>query len=76
MSTVVEKIKSELAELTTSERAHVAEFLLESLTGDDAEDIEAAWDAELERRAEMIRSGTARAEPAEKVFAELRKRFE
>jgi putative addiction module component (TIGR02574 family) len=76
MSTVVEKIKSELAELTTSERAHVAEFLLESLTDDDAADIEAAWDAELERRAEMIRSGTARAEPAEKVFAELRKRFE
>ena len=75
MSTVVEKLKSELAELTVRERAHVADFLLQSLDGEPDVDVEAAWDAELERRAEMIRAGEAKGEPAEKVFAELRQRF-
>lgn len=75
MSTVVEKLKSELAELTVRERAHVADFLLQSLADETETDVELAWDAELERRAEMIRNGTAKGEPAEQVFAELRQRF-
>lgn len=61
MATVIEKLKSELTELT--------------LDGEPDSDIEAAWDAELERRAEMIRQGTATGEPAEQVFAELRNRI-
>jgi len=75
MSATVEKLKSELAGLTVQERAHVADFLLHSLEGQRDADAEVAWDAELERRAEMIRSGKATGEPAEKVFAELRERF-
>ena len=39
-----------------------------------AED-EDAWDAELARRAEEIRSGQAQGEPAEQVLAELRKKY-
>lgn len=55
------KLKSQLAGSTAHERTQ-------------AVDIEAAWDVELARRAEMIRVGKARGEPAEQVFAELRNR--
>jgi hypothetical protein len=39
------------------------------------DDSEAAWDAELERRAAEIKSGQAIGEPASKVFAELRDKY-
>ena len=42
------------------------------LGGDDADP---AWDAELLRRIESVRNGTAKTVPAEEVFAEIRARF-
>lgn len=68
-------MKSELSRLSAQERAEVAEFLLHSLDNTPDAGAEAAWDLELERRAAMIRDGTAKGEPAELVFAELRRRF-
>lgn len=75
MSATIEKLKTELAGLSVFDRAHVADFLLQSNEGEPDAGAETLWDAELERRAEMIRSGKAVGEPAELVFAELRQRF-
>jgi putative addiction module component (TIGR02574 family) len=51
----VEKLKTELARLTPKERAEIASFLIRSLDDDVDPDAEAAWDAELARRAEEIK---------------------
>jgi putative addiction module component (TIGR02574 family) len=76
-SQTIERLKAELTELEKSERAEIARFLLSSLDDDDKADpdLEIAWDAELARRYEEIQQGVAIGEPAEKVFAELRKKY-
>lgn len=75
MGTVAEKLKGQLVRLSARERAEIAQFLLHSL--DDGADADAlsAWDAELTRRAEDIKSGKAAGQPAKKVMAELRKKY-
>ncbi len=75
MSITAEKIKTQLSSLTSKERAELAHFLIVSLDTRVDEDAEAAWDAELARRAEEIRTGTAKGEPAEQVFAEIRAKY-
>ena len=75
MSEVAEKMKIELARLTARERAELAHFLIQSLDEEPDVDAEAAWDAELARRAAEIKSGNATGEPAEKVFAYLREKY-
>jgi putative addiction module component (TIGR02574 family) len=78
MVVAVEKLKAELAALTESERADLAQFLLNSLDESNAEadaEIEAAWDIELARRVDGIRNGTAQGKPANEVFAELREQY-
>ncbi len=72
MSATAEKIRGELVALSPEERAELAHFLIRSLDGAADSDAEQAWDAELSRRADEIRSGTATGQPAEEVFAELR----
>lgn len=74
MTDTAEKLKTQLAQLSTQERAELAHFLIHSLDEGVDADADAAWDAELARRLEEIRSGKAVGEPAEKVFAELRKK--
>jgi putative addiction module component (TIGR02574 family) len=74
MSEAAERLKSELAHLPAPERAALAHFLIHSLDEESEADAEAAWDTELIRRAEEIRSGKAVGEPADKVFAELREK--
>lgn len=75
MTAVAEKLKTELSQLPESDRAELAHFLLRSLDEQDDADAEAAWEAELGRRAKEIRSGSATGQPAEKVMAELREKF-
>jgi putative addiction module component (TIGR02574 family) len=71
MPTTVQKIKGELKKLSAKERTEVARFLLKSFEGDQ----ESAFDKELERRANEIKSGRARGIPADKVFAKLREKY-
>jgi len=73
MTQTAEKLKEEVLRLPTEDRAELAYCLIRSLDEDDAE-LQAAWEAELERRWRDMESGKAPAEPAESVFAELRKR--
>jgi putative addiction module component (TIGR02574 family) len=72
MSLTAEKMRTELATLTEAERADLARFLIESLDSGSDKDAEAAWEAELERRAGEIRNGRESGESAGKVFSELR----
>ena len=75
MTAKAEQLKSELATLTPEDRAELARFLVESLDEGEQQDVEAAWDAELKRRAEEIESGLVAGEPAEKVLRELRAKY-
>jgi putative addiction module component (TIGR02574 family) len=74
MSAAAEKLKSQLAELPTGDRAELARFLLLSLQESDP-DAEQLWDTELKRREQEILDGTAKGEPWENVSAELRKKY-
>lgn len=72
MSLTAEKMRAELATLTEAERADLARFLIQSLDPGSDKDAEAAWEAELKRRAGEIRDGRESGESADKVFSELR----
>jgi putative addiction module component (TIGR02574 family) len=67
----LDELQREAERLTPEEQRKLIGFLLALGDGCDA-DAETAWDAELARRAEEIKSGNATGEPAEKVFSELR----
>jgi putative addiction module component (TIGR02574 family) len=75
MTEAAEKLKAQLSQLSMPERAELAHFLIHSLDEGIDADAEAAWDVELVRRMEEIRSGKTVGEPADKVFAELRKKY-
>jgi putative addiction module component (TIGR02574 family) len=75
MIEAAEKLKARLSQLSMQERAELAHFLIHSLDEGVDADAEAAWDVELVRRMEEIRSGKTVGEPADKVFAELRKKY-
>jgi len=74
MTETAERLKPELAQLSAQDRAALAHYLIHSLDEDEEPGAEAAWDAELARRAEEIKSGKAVGEPADKVFRELREK--
>lgn len=75
MTAKAERLKSELGALTPEERAELARFLVQSLDEEQEQGVEAAWDAELKRRAAEIESGRVGGEPAEKVLRELRAKY-
>ena len=75
MTENVEQLKSQLSRLSAQERAALAHFLIHSLDEGVDIDADAAWDAELARRMEELKSGKAVGEPADKVFAELREKY-
>ena len=71
MTVVMEKLKTELAGLTPTERAELAHFLIDSIDDGWDEGSEAAWDDELARRAAEISNGKIQGKPVEQVFAVL-----
>lgn len=75
MTEVAERLKPALTQLSEQDRAALAHFLIHSLDEHEDDDAEAAWDVELARRAEEIKSGKAIGEPAAKVFADLREKY-
>jgi putative addiction module component (TIGR02574 family) len=70
-------LKAELTRLSVGERAELAEFLMDSLDNDanGVPEAEAAFAAELKRRADEIRSGKVVGIPAEQMFRELREKY-
>jgi putative addiction module component (TIGR02574 family) len=75
MSEALETLKSQLVALPPGDRAELADFLIDTLEEESEGNIDATWNAELDRRMADIRSGQVTGKPAEQVFAELRERF-
>ena len=74
MAQPMKQLRSELEQLSAKDRADLAYFLLGSLEPED-EGVAAAWDVEVARRVDEIRSGRASGTPAEEVFAQLRQEY-
>ncbi|MGV3663710.1 MAG: addiction module protein [Prosthecobacter sp.] len=76
MTTVAANFIPLLEPLGASDRAELASWLIHSLdgAGETDEGCEQAWDTEIQRRSEEIHSGKVAGIPAEKVFAEIRRR--
>ncbi len=72
MSVSADEWKTELSRLPTKERAELARFLIDSLDRQTDADADEAWEAELSRRAEGIRSGKAQGKPVDEAMTELR----
>jgi putative addiction module component (TIGR02574 family) len=79
LASMSSKIRDEILEnalrLGLNERAELAAELLASLDGTPDEDADAAWAAEVERRAERARSGDDPGQPWSVVRDQLRDRF-
>ncbi|MEX0775835.1 MAG: addiction module protein [Phycisphaeraceae bacterium] len=71
MPATKDQLKSHLSDLPVEDRAELAQFLIDSLDGDQGQ-TDAAFDAELARRVEEIEQGRASGEPADQVITELR----
>ncbi len=69
-----DQLKAELGRLDAESRADLALFLVDSLDSCEDADADQLWDAELQRRLEEIRSGTAAGRPVAAVMAELREK--
>ena len=77
MSTLLERIRSDVRLLTAEEQRALAVDLFDASWGpyDPAAEVKAAWDAEITSRAEDIRAGNADVIPWASVQADLAKEF-
>jgi putative addiction module component (TIGR02574 family) len=75
MNARARKIIDEALALPADERALVVAELQESLGSNSAEDVQAAWDDELVRRAEAIVGGKAESVDGEHVAQRVRAMF-
>ena len=71
MSTLLERLREQAKHLTDDERCILGAELLEPDGDDDKASVEQAWDEEILRRVEEIKSGTVQMIPMEEVFTEL-----
>jgi putative addiction module component (TIGR02574 family) len=74
MAPAAAKVLAEALALTAEERGELARVLLDSIAAEPGNDpsVEAAWAAELERRAASVADGTAELVPWDEVRASLR----
>lgn len=75
MTEIAERLRNELLQLPSQDRAELAYYLLQSLDQKGEEASQAAWEAELERRWQEMETGAVEGESAEDVFASLRKKY-
>ena len=72
MSKTGQEVLHEALQLSLADRAELAAELLASLDGEPDEDVEAAWAAEVERRAARARSGQDGGRPWAEVRDQIR----
>ena len=75
MSSLLQQVASKAHNLSPSERAELAHELIVSLDDVKDKELEMAWDTEIERRIEEIKSGRAKGRPAEEILAEIRAKY-
>ena len=75
MSTESSRILIEALALPVSERAELAERILDSLGNEPTAERLANWAIETESRLDAIARGELRTRPAEEVFSRLRQRY-
>ena len=73
MPTLVDELSARAKNLSSRDRARLAEELLDSLQGESDPDADVAWDREIERRVGEIDAGTVKLIAAEDVHAEARR---
>ena len=74
MSSLLERVRREAMHLSEKDRGILAHEVLTSPDRDDP-GAEQAWEDEIARRVERIRSGREAGHPAEEVFTEIRQEF-
>lgn len=70
MLLTAEQIKAEAMKLSPEERADLADWLW--ISAAPREEVQAAWDVEIERRIRQLESGEVESIPAEEVLAKLK----
>jgi putative addiction module component (TIGR02574 family) len=76
MTPQVSELLEKALSLSTQERGLLIDRLVESLDDEPAEEgAEAAWDGEIKRRVDDIRSGRVKTIPGEQVLRELADEF-
>jgi putative addiction module component (TIGR02574 family) len=71
MSSETSKLLKQALSLSADERAALANSLLDSLVGADDEGVQEAWDAEIARRIQNLKSGKAITVPWEELHGQL-----
>jgi putative addiction module component (TIGR02574 family) len=72
MSSTVDEIMTQALQLSSKERAIIAERLISSLESHVDLDVERAWQREVQRRVESIEEGAVQCIPWEEVRERLR----
>jgi putative addiction module component (TIGR02574 family) len=75
MKTELKKIANDALLLPIQQRAALAHILISSLDDDSQQEVEHAWEVELEKRINDIRSGKVKGISAAEVFAKLREKY-
>jgi putative addiction module component (TIGR02574 family) len=75
MTEALQQLMPQIQRLSVDERAELADLVLASLPVKEMAAIEKAWQAEVDRRLERIRSGKAKGRPVEEVLEDLRKKY-
>ena len=78
MPATLKQVANDARSLAPAERDKLLAMLIHDLHPDEdlpAEDIEKAWDVEIERRVEEIKSGKVVGRPMEQVLNELRAKY-
>ena len=75
MSILLEEIARKVLNLPPEERAELAHKLIVSIDDAIDKEAEAAWDVEIEKRANEIKSGKAKGRAAEDILAEIRTQY-
>ena len=73
MTKAIQEFLPKALALTVPERAELAAELLASLDGEADAEVEAAWAAEIGRRATRVASGEAKGRPWSDVYGDLRR---
>lgn len=76
MPTIAKKIIDEVLLLPTDTRVSLVEQLLTSLNLSTQPEVDRLWAKEAERRITQIQEGKVKLLPGEKVFSDIRKKYQ